>query len=244
MNKLILGDCLNELPKLADNSVDMVCADMPYGTTNCHWDTIINLELLWVELKRICKPNAAIVLFAQSPFDKVLGVSNLPMLRYEWIWEKGNATGFFNAKKMPLKAHENILVFYSELPTYNPIKTTGHPRKTAGRREIKSDVYGKAVKKTLYDSTERYPRSIQKFSSDTQKSKLHQTQKPLALIKYLIETYSNEGDTVLDFCMGSGTAPAACIKTDRQYIGIEKDPDIFAIAKDRVNKKINLSEAA
>jgi site-specific DNA-methyltransferase (adenine-specific) len=243
MIKLINNDCLNILPSIETGSVDMVCADMPYGTTRCKWDSCIDLDALWPELKRVTKKSSAIVLFAQTPFDKVLGASNLKNLRYEWIWEKPAATGFFNAKKMPLKAHENILVFYETLPTYNPIKTFGHKRKTAGRVDVNSEVYGKAVKKVEYDSTERYPRSVLRFSSDKQRKSLHPTQKPLDLVKYLIETYSNADDVVLDFCMGSGTAGEAAMLAHRSFIGIEKDTEIFNIAKNRVFNSKN-SEAA
>lgn len=150
------------------------------------------------------------------------------------MWEKGNATGFFNAKKMPLRAHETILVFYEKLPTYNPVMTHGHKRKTAYRKEIGSEVYGKAIRKTSYDSTSRYPRSVQKFSRDTQTKKLHPTQKPVNLMEYLIKTYTNEGDNVLDFCMGSGTTGVACQNTGRDFIGIELDDGYFDIARKRI----------
>lgn len=233
MINLIHGDCLQHLKSIEDGTVDFICADMPYGTTQCKWDSIIDLELLWPELWRVAKPNAAVVLFAQIPFSIKLGYSQLEYLRHEWVWEKPAATGFFNAKKMPLKAHENILVFYKELPTYNPIKTTGHARKTAGRKEIGSEVYGKGVKKAVYDSTERYPRSVVKFSSDRQKN-LHPTQKPEALLEYLVTTYTNPGETVLDFCMGSGTAGVAATKLDRNFIGIEKDEKYFSLASGRL----------
>lgn len=232
--KLFSGDCLERLKELPDSSVDMVLADPPYGTTNCAWDCPIDLKALWAQLNRVVKDTGAILLTAQTPFDKVLGTSNLKALRYEWIWEKGNATGFFNAKKMPLKAHENILVFYRRLPVYNPQKTSGHERKTAGRMGSKSDCYGKEVKKTYYDSTDRYPRSVQRFSSDKQKNSLHPTQKPLALMRYLIETYSNQGDTILDFAMGSGTTGEAAILTGRKFIGVELDPDYYGIACGRI----------
>lgn len=231
---LLHGDCLQLLDSVPENSIDLVCADLPYGTTNCSWDTLIPLAPLWRQIERVVKDTAAVILFAQTPFDKVLGVSNLPMLRYEWIWEKSQATGFFNAKKMPLKAHENILVFYKKLPEYNPQKTTGHKRKTAGRKPAASEVYGKAVKKTFYDSTERYPRSVQKFASDKQRNNLHSTQKPLALLKYIIKTYSNPHDIVLDFCMGSGTAGVACKELNRNFIGMEKDENIFNTAQRRI----------
>lgn len=228
------GDCLELLKAVPDNSVDLVCADMPYGTTQCKWDTTIDLDRLWVELKRITKERAAIVLFAQTPFDKVLGCSNLQMLKYEWIWEKNNATGFFNAKKMPMKAHENVLVFYKKLPVYNAQKTTGHPRKRAGRKGCKSECYGKEVKKTHYDSTERYPRSVQKFASDKYQQNLHPTQKPVSLLEYIVKTYSNEHDHVLDFCMGSGTAGVAAINLNRRFTGFELDVEYFGTAEKRI----------
>lgn len=234
MIRLLQGDCLTRMNEIEDSSVDLICCDMPYGTTQCKWDALIDLQLLWDQYKRITKPNAAIILFAQTPFDKVLGSSNLEWLRYEWIWEKPAATGFFNAKKMPLKAHENILVFYNKLPTYNPQKTTGHPRKTAGRKEIGSEVYGKGVKKTNYDSTERYPRSIQTYSRGSKVSGLHPTQKPVDLLEYLIKTYSNEGETVLDNTMGSGTTGVACKNLGRKFIGIEIDQKYFDVASERI----------
>lgn len=242
MIELLNGDCLELLPSIADSSIDMVCADMPYGTTNCKWDAAIDLNALWPELIRITKDSAPIVLFAQTPFDKVLGASNLPMLRYEWIWEKTNATGFLNAKKMPMKAHENILVFYKKLPTYNPQKTKGHKRASAGRKPVNSEVYGKAIHKTYYDSTERYPRSVLTFPHDKQRKPLHPTQKPQALIKYLLETYSNQGDLILDFCFGSGTTAAACIETGRHFIGMEKESGYYEIALQRTG--LNKGEAA
>lgn len=242
MNKLINGNCIEVLPTIESNSIDFICADMPYGTTQCKWDSTINLELLWPEIWRVAKPNAAVVLFAQIPFSIKLGYSQLEYLRHEWVWEKPAASGFFNAKKMPLKAHENILVFYKELPTYNPVKTTGHARKKASRKEIGSEVYGKAFKKTAYDSTERYPRSVVKFSSDRQKQNLHPTQKPVALLEYLVTTYTNAGETVLDFCMGSGTAGVATAKLGRNFIGIEKDESYFNVASQRLNfRKVNVA---
>lgn len=221
---------MNSLP---DGSIDMVLCDLPYGTTRNPWDSTIDLGALWCHYRRAVKPNGAILLFAQTPFDKVLGCSNLHMLRYEWVWEKTNATGFLNAKKMPLKAHENILVFYQNAPTYNPIKTTGHPRKTSTRLD-KSSNYGTQTKTCEYDSTERYPRDVLVFPMDKQKSKLHPTQKPLALCEYLIKTYSNEGDVVLDNCMGSGTSGVACKNTNREFIGFELDEEYFEIAKARL----------
>ena len=234
--KLMKGDCLDRFKEIEAGSIDFICADMPYGTTQCKWDSCIPLDLLWVELSRVIKPNGAIALFAQTPFDKILGASNLKNLKYEWVWEKTAATGFLNAKKMPLKAHENILIFYKSLPDFYPIKTTGHVRKTSSRQELSSEVYGAANKKTNYDSTERYPRSVIKFSSDKQRESLHPTQKPLALIEYLVQSYSAVGDQVLDFCMGSGTTGVACQNLGREFIGIEKDEKYFEIASLRINK--------
>lgn len=232
--KLLHGDCLKLLDSVPESSIDLVCADLPYGTTQCKWDVAIPLAQLWPKVNRVAKDSAAILLFAQTPFDKVLGASNLEMLRYEWIWEKTSATGFFNAEKMPMKAHENILVFYRKLPTYNPIKTTGHVKKSAGRHAQNSECYGKAVKKTQYASTDRFPRSVVTFVKDTYT--MHPTQKPVPLLEYSIRTYSNPGDTVLDFCMGSGTAGVACELTGREFIGIEKEKKYFDIAKQRIEE--------
>jgi len=233
MIQLHHADCFDVLPLIPDGSVDLVLADLPYGTTNCAWDSVLPLDRLWAEYRRICR--GPVVLFAQTPFDKVLGASNLAELRYEWIWEKTNATGHLNANRAPLKAHENVLVFYRSQPTYNPQKTTGHVRKTSKGGGKQSAIYNSHdTSARAYDSTERYPRSVQVFASDKQRSKLHPTQKPVALCEYLVRTYSNPGDLVLDNCMGSGTTGVACQATDRRFIGIESDPAIFAIAANRL----------
>jgi site-specific DNA-methyltransferase (adenine-specific) len=216
------------------DSVDVVIADPPYGTTKCAWDAVIDIDRMWGCIKGLTADRSAIVLTAQTPFDKVLGVSNLEMLKYEWIWEKTNATGHLNAKKMPLKGHENVLIFYRKLPTYNPQMTQGHERKTATKRDTHSECYGKALKTTHYDSTERYPRSVQKFSSDKQRENLHPTQKPVKLFEYLVKTYSNPGDTILDFSMGSGTTGVACVNLGRIFIGIDDDPKHFETALQRI----------
>lgn len=239
--QLFFGDCLSLLPNIPDNSVDMVLADPPYGTTQCKWDSVIDLSAIWRELERVCKPNAAIVMTAAQPFTSQLVCSNMGMFKYEIIWEKGNATGFLNAKKQPLRAHESVLVFYRQKPTYNPQMTHGHNRKTALRvdRGVKSsDVYGGQAGVTSYDSTSRYPRSVQFFSSDKQRTNLHPTQKPVALMEWLIRTYTEPGDRVLDFCMGSGTTGVACINTEREFIGMEMDADIFQVAKERISNSI------
>lgn len=244
---LFHGDCLEVMSTLPSASVDAIIADPPYGTTRCKWDAVIPLEPMWEQLKRIIKPRGVIVLMAQTPFDKVLGASNISQLKYEWIWEKTNATGFLNAKKMPLKAHENalvfsddpeehwnMLVFYNRLPTYNPRKTEGHPRKSAVRGSVNSEVYGRAIKNAWYDSTSRYPRSVQRFKKDKQTCAIHPTQKPVALMEYLIRTYTDPGEVVMDFCMGSGSTGVACANAGRQFVGIEKVRDYFDVAKDRI----------
>ena len=234
------GDCLERMKEIPDHSVDMILADPPYGTTKCIWDSVIDLDLMWEQIARVIKPSAAVVLTSQTPFDKVLGCSNLSQLKYEWIWEKTSATGHLNAKKMPMKAHENVLVFYSKAPTYNPQKTDGHKRKTSTTgKTYHSDCYGQEAARPFYDSTERYPRTVQVFPRDTQKTKLHPTQKPVALMEYLIKTYTNEGETVLDFTMGSGTTGVAAKNLNRSFIGIEIDDDYFQIASGRINDSIN-----
>ena len=228
---LHLGDCLEIMPTL--DPVDMILADLPYGTTNCKWDSPIDLRRLWDEYRRLCR--GAIVLFAQTPFDKVLGMSNIQQLRYEWIWEKGNATGHLNAHKAPMKAHENVLVFSAKACTYNPQMTHGHERKTSikKRRSSECPIYNEHPQ-TPYDSTSRYPRSVLRFSSDKQRGGKHPTQKPLALCEYLVRTYSNPGDTILDNVMGSGTTGVAAIKENRNFIGIEKDEAFFVYAESRL----------
>lgn len=233
------GDCLELMKGIPTGSIDMILCDLPYGTTKCKWDSVIDLELLWEQYNRIIKDNGAIVLTAQTPFDKVLGCSNLNMLKYEWIWEKTQATGHLNAKKMPMKAHENILVFYKKLPTYNPQKTTGHKPINSYTKYVETqnntEIYGKMKQEISGGGeTDRYPRSVITYASDKQKLKLHSTQKPLELMEYLIKTYTNENDLVLDNTMGSGTTGVAAVNTNRNFIGIEKDEDYFEIANERI----------
>ena len=232
--KLIHGDCLEEMKNIPDKSIDMILCDLPYGTTRNKWDTVIDLDLLWSQYERIIKDNGAIVLFAQVPFNIVLGYSNLKLLKYEWIWEKEQGTGHLNAKKMPLKSHENIMVFYKKPPTYNP-QMVGNEVRTVKRSGNKSKTtnYGDfiEIKESTYIG--RYPKDIIKFNKD---KGYHPTQKPVALLEYLIKTYTNEGEIVLDNCMGSGSTGVACINTNRNFIGIELDEKYFNIAKERIEK--------
>lgn len=238
LNKIYNEDCLEGMRRISDKSIDMILCDLPYGTTRNKWDSIIPLDKLWQQYNRIIKDNGAIVLTAQTPFDKVLGMSNIANLRYEWIWEKTTATGHLNAKKMPMKAHENILVFYKKIPTYNPQKTIGHtPVNNYTKYQDDGSNYGKTkVGISGGGSTERYPRSVIRFSTDKQKLALHPTQKPVALFEYLIQTYTNEGDVVLDNCIGSGTTAVAAINTNRQFVGFEKEKEYFDVAIERIKK--------
>lgn len=226
------GDCLELMRELPAASVDMILCDLPYGTTRNKWDSVIPLDALWAEYKRICR--GAIVLTAQTPFDKVLGASNLAWLRYEWIWEKAQPTGHLNAKKAPMKAHENVLVFYGSQPTYNPQKTSGHVRKTATRTRASSNYGAQSAEPVPYDSTDRYPRSVVQFPTDKQRGAFHPTQKPVALMEYMIRTYTNAGEVVLDNCMGSGTTGVACVNSGRAFIGMEQDQGYFAAAQARI----------
>jgi len=224
------------MKEIENGSIDLILADPPYGITACKWDSIIALEPMWDQLKRIIKPDGAILLCCQTPFDKVLGVSNIEMLKYEWIWEKTAATGHLNAKKTPMKAHENILTFYSKLPTYNPQKTQGHTptHSYTKKHDSDGDCYGKTRSVSGGGNTERYPRDVLLFKSDKQKVSLHPTQKPLALMEYMIKTYTNKGETVLDFAAGSFTTGVACKNLNRKFIGIELDEEYFEIGKNRI----------
>ena len=236
---LIHGDCLEEMKNIADGSVDMVLCDLPYGSTKLAWDIIIPFEPLWEQYNRIVKDNGAIVLFGQEPFSSYLRLSNLKNWKYDWYWKKERPTNIFQVKRRPAKYCEVISVFYRKQCTYNEIKVPsagrivknkpkGHHSVTTALNEIKVTPY--------VDDGTRHPCEILEFKRDVQKSRLHPTQKPVALLEYLVKAYTNEGETVLDSCMGSGSCGVACVNTNRNFIGIELDNGYFEIAKNRIEE--------
>jgi DNA modification methylase len=235
------GDCYEIHKQIDDKSVDMIFTDCPYNTTRASWDTNIDLEKLWQDYNRIVKENGVILMFSQSPFDKILACSNLKQFRYEWIWEKTQATGHLNSKKMPMKCHENILVFYKKLPKYFPQMTEGHTRKVSSAKHKQNtthnqtSLYNKFDNFTDYDSTTRYPRDILKFASDKQKCSIHETQKPIALCEYLIKTYSEENDIILDSFSGSCSIGLSAKNLNRRFINIELDETHFNNGLKRIN---------
>ena len=243
-NSIVNADCLEAMKYIKDKSISMILCDLPYQITNAKFDIQIDLVKLWEQYKRIIKDNGAIVLFAANPFDKILGVSNLEMLKYEWIWHKTQATNFLNSKRQPLRSHENILVFYKKQPIYNPQKTTGHTpihsyTKLASVQN-KTELYGKVNKDVSGGGeTDRFPRSVLTFASDKQINKstefMHPMQKPLALCEYMVKTYTNEGDVILDNCCGSGTTGVAAKNLDRNYIMIEAEERFFEMTIARIN---------
>jgi len=237
INQIHLGDCLDIMKNIPDSSIDMILCDLPYGTTNCKWDAIIPFEPLWEQYNRVCKRNAAMVFTASNPFTSALIMSNPKFFKYTWVWEKSKATGYLNSKKMPMRAHEDICVFYRKLPTYNPQMWQGKPY-DKGTAHRPTDVYGKQVGEihVKNNSGLRYPRSVQYFKTSESEGKvIHPTQKPISLFNYLIKTYSNEGETILDNCIGSGTTAISCLETGRNYIGIEKDQKYYELCAKRIN---------
>lgn len=236
-NTLINDDCLNAMKFIPDNSISMILADPPYGTTACKWDSIIPLEPMWEQLKRIIKPNGAIVMTASQPFTTTLIASNMKMFKYCWAWKKSNLTGHLNAKKQPLKCMEDICVFYGKQATYNPQMTNGKPY-DKGTTHNKSENYGKQIRVESINKTgARYPKNALEVQNVHRAHSQHPTQKPVALMEYLIKTYTNEGETVLDFAMGSGTTGVAAKNLNRNFIGIEMDGKYFEVAKERISGK-------
>lgn len=240
------GDCLELMKDIPDGSVDMILCDLPYGTTACKWDCVIPFEPLWEQYRRVTKKNAAIVLTSSQPFTSALGASNLAHLKYQWYWRKTRATGHLNAKKMTMKDVEDVLVFCRGATVYNPqgvtsinlqVKNSASDKARGLSSDATSVVTGGIVRDSYTQTVTGYPRQVLDIPSEGKT--VHPTQKPVARMEYLIRTYTNEGDTVLDNTMGSGTTGVACINTGRRFIGMEKDPGYFMIAKDRIEKAAN-----
>lgn len=236
MIDLRMGDCLEIMQSIPDGSVDMVLCDLPYGTTQNKWDSIIPLNQLWSEYWRVVKPDGAVVLTAAQPFTSALVMSQVDNFKYEWIWQKSRPTGHMNAKKQPMREHESACVFYKKQVTYNPQFREGAPNHVSAVPKVKSmsGNYGAQYEVVEEITTRKYPKTILQFAVVSPTHVLHPTQKPVALMEYLIRTYTNEGDTVLDNTMGSGTTGVACRNTGRKFIGIERDPEYFRIASERI----------
>ena len=238
-DKLILwfGDCLERMKEIPSGSVDMVLTDPPYGSTDCKWDSIIPLEPMWEQLKRVIKPNGAIVLFGSEPFSSALRMSNIKNYKYDWIWEKEQGVNFQLCKYQPLKIHETISVFSMKTHNYYPqgLVEINKKKSNSGKGGNLGHHFSEKKRKEYAQKYSNYPKSIQNF---TRERGLHPTQKPVALMEYLIKTYTDEGDTVLDFTMGSGTTGVACVNLNRRFIGIENDPDMFPKAVDRILKAV------
>lgn len=235
MIELYQGDCLEKMVEVPDHTVDMIFTDLPYGTTHNVWDKRISLEDLWEQYKRVLKSGGVVLLFSKQPFTTDLVNSNRKWFRYEWVWQKSRPVGFLNANRMPLCFHENIVVFYEHLPTYNPQKTPGKPYTSKGARYTTNYRPFKPIPTTNRDGM-RYPRDVVTFSSGNNIGKIHPTEKPVDLLAYMIRTYTDEGDTVLDSCMGSGSCGVACQHLGRSFIGIEKDTGYFEAAKKRIEE--------
>jgi site-specific DNA-methyltransferase (adenine-specific) len=251
MIQLINDDCLKAMDKLIEDGVkvDTIITDSPYGTTACKWDTVIPFDAMWERLNKLIKPNGAIVLFGSEPFSSALRMSNIKNYKYDWVWEKDKVTGFLNSKKQPLRNFENILLFYKKQPTYNPQFTKKDPKnirpKMKNREFKKRDVYSNFKDGDFREQNidVAYPKQVLKFNQEKIGrgiERFHPTQKPVALMEYLIKTYTNENDLVLDFTMGSGTTGVACKNLNRSFIGIELDEKYFEIAKNRIENSGSL----
>lgn len=229
------GDCLELMTGIPNKSVDLILCDLPYGTTACKWDVVIPFEHLWQHYNRIIKPGAAIVLTAAQPFTSMLVMSNLDNFKYDWVWRKEKGTGHLNAKKQPMRDKEDILIFGNGVVRYNPQMIEGAPYKAKPGKSKTEDCYGSYEDVRTDNAGTRYPKQVLDFKSEG-RGRVHPTQKPVALMEYLIKTYTNEGDTVLDNCMGSGTTGVACANTNRKFIGMELDSDYFRIARRRISE--------
>ena len=236
-NSLINDDCLNAMKFIPDSSISMILADPPYGTTACKWDSVIPLEPMWEQLKRVIKPNGAIVMTASQPFTTTLISSNMKMFKYCWVWNKKKAGNIFLAKKQPMKVHEDVVVFGVNSPSYYPIMVKRDKVKKSKNYGTGESIGGNREREDkTYTYTHKNPISILEASNANQKGKVHPTQKPVALMEYLIKTYTNENELVLDFTMGSGTTGVACKNLNRKFIGIELDETYFNIAEERIEK--------
>ena len=241
MIQLLHGDCLELMKDVPDKSIDMILCDLPYGTTPLNWDSALNMEELWKEYSRVVKPNGAIVLFGQEPFSSYVRISNVKQYRYDWYWEKERLTNVFQVKKRAGKTIENIMVFYKEQCTYNPQKNIHEGKRVTNkigknaRWSVTQSGYEQTTKPFEYnDDGTRYPTQLLKFQRDNPRKRLHPTQKPVPLLEYLIKTYTNEGDLVLDNCMGSGSTGVACVNLKRNFIGMELEEKYFKIAEERI----------
>lgn len=234
-NEILFGDCLEVMKDIPDGSVDMILCDLPYGTTQCKWDSIIPFELLWEQYKRVTKKNAAIVLTAAQPFTSALIMSNVKMFKYDWVWCKSQKTGQLNAKKRPLVSHESVLVFYKKQPHYKPYSDINNPNAGKTATPTQTENYGKVKNQEKYTKPDKITKNsiISGFIVGKERG-LHPTQKPIALFEYLIKTYTNEGETVLDNCAGSFTTAVACNNLNREWICIEQDPKYCQIGYDRL----------
>lgn len=235
--KLLCGDCIELMRDIPDGSVDMILCDLPYGKTRCKWDTIIPFEQMWKEYKRIIKCTGCIALFGSEPFASQVRLSAKGIYRYDWVWKKDKATQYLNANRAPLLDYEVICIFYKKLPTYNPQMGAGKAYSNRHKPGHNGEVYGKTDFSERKNITTRYPRRIVDFCVETKP--VHPTQKPVALLEYLIKTYTNEGETVLDNCMGSGSTGVACVNTGRRFTGTELDKRYFEIAQRRIEEAQN-----
>ena len=239
LNKIYNEDCLEGMKRIDDKSIDMILCDLPYGTTQNKWDSVIPLDELWKEYKRIIKDNGVIVLTSQGIFTAKLMLSNEKWFKYKLVWVKSKATNFLNAKKQPLRKYEDICVFYNKQPQYNPQMTEGEPYDKGVRKNQLTGSYGDFNPVHVKSEGMRYPTDVVYFKTAESEGKVyHSTQKPVALFEYLIKTYTDEGETVLDNCMGSGTTAVACINTNRNFIGFEKEEKYYNIANKRIEKYI------
>ena len=236
MINLMQGDCLELMGQIPDGSVDMILCDLPYGTTACKWDSVIPFEPLWAHYKRVIKRNGAIVLTASQPFTSTLVMSNSKEYKHRWVWDKVKPGSGLNAKFSPLRSVEDVIVFCNETPTYNPQKIVKKHRYEK-KNDSNGEAFGGGRVERMHDNKgEGYPKEIITISNADQTMRVHPTQKPVALMEYLIRTYTNEGETVMDNCMGSGTTGVACVNTNRNFIGIEQEAKYFAIAEQRIYK--------